>query len=366
MQKRAAFILLFLMTSTLVNIPQVSSWGKVNIHPHLTVESLNLLPQGSSMHNEFFENLEHLLFGAENEDVNDVIYGLTSPGIKLLPHFWSADEGIDDPVKFVFDYPNAYQKSLALFKQALQKYEEGDYSHAFRLIGRVAHLIQDQCVPAHAHNDLHSGIPEWIPGAHALGLGDDCLEDWFSESNEYIHWTADSITEGLIEFPEEIKAKLNQGHWQSGIYYLMYTTNQLADYFASDDYDGDSNDNEGWMNYSIIERGAPTKAWHLSDNDRHWNPRTLSFEDNDKDGELSTIVRYTIPYGIRAVATLYKLFYEYVHTSDASFQVDYIGEDIDGNADYKLAKRARDYTCFSIILPILLIVFYVLNRLRSR
>lgn len=368
MRKRVAFILLFLMTSTIIDITKVSSWGKVNIHPHLTVESVNLLPPSSLMRSEFFENLENLMYGAENEDTNDVIYGFTLPGIKLFPHFWDADEGVDDPVEFIFDYPNAYQKSLALFERALHKYEEGDYLQSFRLIGRVAHLIQDQCVPAHAHNDLHPKIPEWFPGSKLLGGGDDCLEDWFSESNEYTTWIADSITEGLIEFPEEIEAKLHQGQWQSGLYYLMYTTNQLADYFSSDEYDGDTKDYQGWMNYSIIERGAPTETWQLSDNDRHWDSLSLLFEDddNDKDGDLNTIVSYTIPYGIRAVATLYKLFHECVHHPDASVQIDYLDKNTDGNDDYRLAKRTRDYTCCLIILPIFLIVFYLLNRFRFR
>ena len=340
----ALVILLASLSQLLSQVPtSVSAWEESHVHPRLSREAAELLPLGSAMHGEIFDYMDDIEFGSEDEDNNDVIYDLPGLGIRCLPHFWDADMGPDDPVHLgVLGYPNAYQKSVELLRKALYWYGEGRPWRAYRLLGRIAHLIEDQCVPAHVHEDMHPGFwaGEWAPFADTLGGGDDSLEDWFYESGEYLNWGDQStLGAGMIKFPDEVEEEMRGGDQTAGMYYLMYTTNQVADYFASDHCDGDTDDPEGWMDYSDFPTW-PTEASGLSDNDRAWIPLTLAWrdDDNDEDGDLSAIISKTIPYGIRAVATLYKLFYEATHPPTASISIDFADADSDGRADYKWVK----------------------------
>lgn len=221
--------------------------------------------------------------GAHDEDVNDVVY---KENYGYFAHFWDADMGDEDEVKGIIfgidTYPNAYMKAKELWKQAIDFYAKCDKKSAYDRLGRISHLIADMSLPAHAHEDFH--WPE-----------DDSYEDWMAENHK--KWNSNDAMNagGIINIPDSIDP----------LYYLMYTTNQRADYFASDDYNGDLNDRNGWMDYT----NWPTKPRvtdDLEDNDNG---------DNDDDGDLSTIGSYTFVYSIRATATLYKIFFEKVKDS---------------------------------------------------
>ena len=135
---------------------------------------------------------------------------------------------------------------------------------------------------------------------------------------------------------------MRQGNWTAGLYYLMYTTNQCADYFASDDCDGDTYDREGSMKYSGWPN-SPTSTEEIEDNDEGILGDTLSDRDRDDDGDLSVISSYTLVYAIRAVATLYKMFYELTHPPEGSITISAADQDGDGAADYKWVKLDVTY-----------------------
>ena len=94
------------------------------------------------------------------------------------------------------------------------------------------------------------------------------------------------------------------------LYYLLYSTNQLSDFFASRDVDGDTFDRHGWMtdelNAMNTQFPSPRVQDHLDDNDDDDGP--FGEEINNNDGDLADIRSVTYMYGIRAIAALYRHF----------------------------------------------------------
>ena len=50
---------------------------------------------------------------------------------------------------------SAKERALKHWEEALKAYREGSLWKAYLILGLMAHLIQDICVPAHVHNDPH-------------------------------------------------------------------------------------------------------------------------------------------------------------------------------------------------------------------
>jgi len=267
------------------------------VHPYIVQEAAKVYSFA-----ELESFLEQVKAGAKNEDVNDVVIddpaGVRSEECVTIEHFWDADKGDDTQglQVAVCSTPvlNAWQKASRLWQQVLNEYRKGNKKVAYERLGRVAHLLADMTVPAHAHMDPHP--PQ---------VDDDAYEEWITTN--YGRWNADNAKRegGLISFPAEVTDCL---------YYLFYTANQTADYFASDDCDGDTNDRRGWMDY----RGwptRPTRDWHLDTARNIERPEDNADNDdgdNDNDGDLTRIANRCFVYAIRATATLYQVFYETV------------------------------------------------------
>lgn len=109
------------------------------------------------------------------------------------------------------------------------------------------------------------------------------------------------------------------------LYWLLYTTSQIAAFFSSDRVDGESNDFEGWVYDELIyldsEVSTPRTQGDLWDNDcvlaeyaGNCLDGTDLDSDNDSDGDLSVIRHYSYLRGIRATAALLKLFEQTVNT----------------------------------------------------
>jgi hypothetical protein len=235
--------------------------------------------------------------GAGNEDLKDHVYD-RSGACTTTTHFWDVDEGIGDPVYMAGcgECANAWQKAEILWGMAVGEYNSGDLLTGYEYLGHVVHLLGDMSVPAHVHEDKH--YPD-----------DDCYEDWMTLANAELSDTekADLGSLGPVVIPDGVDP----------LYYLFYTTNQVADFFASDDYDGDTDDlNGGWMNgvngvYTELGMDSitsPVTAGQLTNNDE-----TLGVDnDNNGDLDLGVIRDYSYKFAIRATATLYELFSEAV------------------------------------------------------
>jgi hypothetical protein len=97
----------------------------------------------------------------------------------------------------------------------------------YEIIGRVAHLIGDMGVPAHVHNDIHGPFPI------------DRAESFETEmSLRYNGWDANDAENqgGVLDIYNTVPSH----DYARIMRYLMYTTNQIADRFPSDQYDGDN------------------------------------------------------------------------------------------------------------------------------
>ncbi len=222
--------------------------------------------------------LTSIISGAHNEDRQDIIYmncgfNLNMFGINIVPctrttinHFWNADYGDNDPVTILGTDDNALKKSEHLwygthnffvgvsfanygvvdkvdhgglatlyqtgnvkwigywnsigqyFSKNLDKTYSTEYRRriSYDILGRICHLLADMSVPAHTHNDAHSPVSE---------EGTDDFEQWV-KNNHYNYTWVDALAQGGTLFDVTEK--------NFPIRYLMYVTNQYADFFPSD------------------------------------------------------------------------------------------------------------------------------------
>lgn len=114
---------------------------------------------------------------------------------------------------------------------------------AWEVVGRLAHLLGDMGVPAHAHNDIHP--PFWWNNEPA-----DVFEEEMART--YAAWShEDAIAQGgLLDF----RGAVTPGSDERVLRYLLYTTNQVADRFPSNDGDGDAVYDASWAgdDYSVL------------------------------------------------------------------------------------------------------------------
>ena len=102
----------------------------------------------------------------------------------------------------------------------------------FEILGRMCHLIADMSVPAHVHNNSH------IP---SLGTADKYEHDFM-----FIQWNDESFSLPSVTYWDANRVWNTFGNildpyvsYDSPLHLLMYSTNQLADHFASRTVAGD-------------------------------------------------------------------------------------------------------------------------------
>ena len=258
---------------------------------------------------ELVQYLEDLVYGAKDEDDVDHIY---DNEIITGTHFWDADDNNNYVISHLTDldihYNNAFQKAGELLNLALIEYAiNGNKAQAYEYLGHVVHLIADMTVPAHAHVDSH--------------ILDDAYEDWLWDMDSYPWNSSHAIAAGgMVTIPDS--ARQTVWSWPReqqplinlpvgvDLFYLMYTANQYGDYFASDEDDGDMNDRLGWMDYTGWP-DSPRTSDDIYDNSTIVVCSPVCFEvdnDNDDDGDLSTIANYSFVYAIRATAAMFNSF----------------------------------------------------------
>ena len=319
-------------------------------HEEMAGFGLDLLAPGS----EALGFRDQIRAGAGDEDVFDHIYGypnhlILGAAIITMTHFWDADPGdltpstygnFEGPVDIVdtsfIVTENALQKARHFWTLALGAYASGQKAKAYEYLGHIVHFMGDMTVPTHAHGDAHVDL-----------FGDqDPYEEWMSNSTDDrpIPLTpADHAAIAASEAdtgPGPLAGPLD-GNVPPGVdplYYLLYTTNQLADFFTSRDVDGDTFDRNGWMqgvldamNTSIP---SPRVQDHLDNNDDDGlGPIGSPTEDiNNIDGDLGRVRDVTYRYGVRAMAALYRVFEKTVREPTLAVGIEYV-EDSDDDAD---------------------------------
>ncbi|MFC2016517.1 PKD domain-containing protein [Chloroflexota bacterium] len=353
---RNILVLVFVTVSTVI-IPgkSVEAYDNVLTHPYIVEQAaaLYLAKYSGAINTEILQTdyteygglayvgwdspysfLGAVKSGAYDEDENDFVYNHEGV-MTTINHFWDADAGDYDLVKNIIfgeDYhPNAYTKAKVLWQYALNAYAVGQSQTdpgaryyfkwwAYKFLGHVCHLLADMSVPAHAHEDFHA---------------DDCYEDWVHQlSDIYVNlgpgygisvfnwqnpWVVDR---GLVNIPNTIPEDYFDSEGFFRLYYLMYTTNQYGDYFASDDENGDSYDRHGWLDYTGWPL-SPIFDDQFEDNDE---------DDSDFDGDLTRIASYSLLYSIRSTATLFTVFNEVVQQAqEINIYAAVVNAGADGN-----------------------------------
>jgi PKD domain len=280
---------------------KVCSDGNCN-HETMVAEALNVYST------EFFNYIQE---GVTHEDQKDHVfaYAWIADGLVTNTHLWDSDRGEHDPVELpppawvsgVTSTENAWEKAQALWSLALGAYAKGNMQFAYHYFGHVVHLLGDQTLPTHAHDDAHG--PTDILG---IPIEDDSFEEWMrNHAAISAAERAELVQAGPLPIPATYPDKL---------FWLMYTTNQIADFFASDDVDGDAVDARGLaqpdLNTMAATISSPRTTDQLDDNDgQPFDPDQLPKSDNnDDDGDLTVIRKHSYLRGIRAIAALYKLF----------------------------------------------------------
>ena len=131
---------------------------------------------------------------------------------------------------------------------------------AWEVIGRITHLLGDMGVPAHAHNDIHP--PFWWNNDPA-----DIFEEEMSRL--YSSWDyEDAAAQGHLL---DVRQASPGGAAENAMRYLLYTTNQVADRFPSNDGDGDSGYEREWGgdDYSVLDIIEEIGADPSAGNDFH-------------------------------------------------------------------------------------------------
>ena len=248
-------------------------------------------------------------------------------------HFWTSDDDLDECPEGIVGVDNAWETARIAWYKAIIYYQSGQLPLAYFYLGAVMHLTEDMAQPAHTNSDLH--------GPANL----DSLEEWGGEwlADHLYSWTIPGQTSpGKAFIPPTntaiIQRVVNRTAWEgrdefladtalsnpndpfntAQLLYIMYVTNQWANYFASDGESGNLRVRLGWVDYEAL--GFPK---HLHRYGVNVSPQSESALDNneggcdhaiasddycDYDQDLSTISRWGYKAATRGAAAVLDLF----------------------------------------------------------
>lgn len=216
---------------------------------------------------------------------------------------------------FTFTHDDKEFPSPGHFEASLFDWYHGDFKYddvvvesnkksiIYSILGRVAHLLGDMSIPAHAKCDEH-------------GLWHDPYED----AMNYVEWEGNKespcidmnknipASTSRVEYWDHQKVFCDKGSivlpsctmFQSNPFWTyFYTTAQIADHFASNRFDGDDEYLHVGEIASVINGShtGPTKT-HFVDG----HPALSGYARRDED--INAIRDMTFPYVIRATAGL--------------------------------------------------------------
>ncbi|HCX73814.1 MAG TPA: hypothetical protein DHM37_08855 [Candidatus Cloacimonas sp.] len=111
---------------------------------------------------------------------------------------------------------------------------------SLNILGRIIHLLSDMSVPAHVHNDEHAPRKLTVTGSWHTEYCDN-YEGWIEHGSGGLMAFEDNYFWNYENILLEKGGHIDITNENDPLFYLMYTVNQIADFFASDDKDGDIN-----------------------------------------------------------------------------------------------------------------------------
>lgn len=286
-------------------VPSVTYAYEPGVHDYIAREAKKLYEFKVGPFPELDLHFEFVADGARHEDYIDHIWGHSGDYVTCT-HFWDPDSWNLSKNNSFMGTPcgNAYMKANELLDRSYSAFYSQQHYEWWEYFGHITHLIGDMTVPAHTHIDVH--------------VFDSYEKCWILHDYKYTKFTATEAG-GLIEIPDDRIQYIFDHDAQGGgyglaydpwmyakLYYLMYTAAQTADWFPSDDYDGNSDDRHGWMDYSTFPAKPRTKA----DLDGNWwyDAGEMTYYCSNHDGDFTRIAETCFVHAIRAVASLYLAF----------------------------------------------------------
>ncbi len=196
-------------------------------------------------------------------------------GRPYCQHFWDEDAGPNAGLYLNKQWDSGYQRSQKLWdKKVIPYYNAGKKKEAYYWLGRVAHMLGDLGVPAHAHLDMHIFVD-----TYEMFMGDRTL----NTAGNYRQWSASGAPA-----PGTTLFEIFQG------------MADLTDDFESNDRDGEHpTHKEGHKRKCETQK---TRIGHL------WGCYDVSKKEAVRHGNV------LMPAAMQHIAGLYRLFWQ--STSD--------------------------------------------------
>jgi hypothetical protein len=262
-------------------------------------------------------------------------------------HFWTVDEGIHECPEGIAGLDNAWEVALENWAVAIFAYQQGDPVQAMFCLGAVIHLVEDMAQPAHTNSDLHGPYNR------------DSLEEWggFATIEPMYSWTGHpgAVSPGKFFKPPTKNAIIQRvidrpgwaGHdeflddavlsnpddpWNCAqLFWIVYVTNEWANYFASDGESGNTTVPLGWVDYEglgfpkyLHRNGARVLAQKesaLDDNEGGCGHPLSGAEFCNYDGDLSTIAKWGYAAAMKGAGGVIELFRRTVDSAPPITQV---------------------------------------------
>lgn len=303
MKTKIGLVILGVILTSLISSITYGYSVDTPVHQHIANESRkiwSLIPY--EIKNHLVTPVNQNLDGFDYQEGEDIITGSGEEDKDLMPplpyteHFWDPDNPQDgnynDGLDYLGYHGSSYRRALNYWRNhVIQSYLNGNIDESYYWLGRVAHLIQDATVPAHIHNDEH--------------INGDTFEDY--ASTVFSNYNGTSY-EGEQYYYEE----LNDINWENidsndkqfiELFRLFWYTAQKTQYYASDDYNG----NSVYYDLNDQQQSFTSSLWQGEDVDIISG--TADVADN-----LDNISDAVIPHAMKATAGLYRLFWDTVHS----------------------------------------------------
>jgi len=250
-------------------------------------------------------------------------------------HFWTADDDLDECPEGILGVDNAWEVARSEWVNAVMDRARGDQLSAYFHLAAVMHLVEDMAQPAHTNSDLHG--PTNRDSLEEMG-GYDLAEPWYSWTDPaktspgraFIPPSKTAIIQRVRDrtawagrdefFDDTLLRNPNDPYNTAQLFYIMYVTNQWANYFASDGESGDTTVRLGWVDYDAL--GFPTHLHRygvnvtpqsegaLDDNEGGCNhPVSVSGEEYcNYDGDLFRIATWGYKAATKGAGAVLNLF----------------------------------------------------------
>ena len=347
-----AILILFLFLILASYVLPYKVEPNMTVHQHITKEASKvwkLIPFEVKNHtrssiqaqldDDGYQGGEDAVVGSGEED----------EGPELFPfknHFWNPDnpntlsngsynDGLD---VFGVNVDSSYKKAKELWtERVIKNYLKGNINESYYWLGRVVHLLEDAAQPSHVLIDCHMDRPVGrfiCSGSQGDNGSDDSVLEEYTGNNFTIlqntfNWSGENFAGQQYDYDNlqnmanfnwrEVEPTRPLDKQNIELFRLFWYVAQKTQYFASDDVDG----NTVYVNISGSQKDFSTSLWAGDGVTIINRSSDLADDDITDDGEdIKTITNAVIPHSMKAVAGLYRLFWDAVHIDWPTYHHD--------------------------------------------